>query len=209
MPGLWCESVLIENAAARLISMFDLCACWYEPFPFDDQLPRIETGRIVLPATEPGVAPWSCDRGVELPVRHDGLTLGRFVLIPCAPTVGVAFSPGARRDALARRATSANRSRRSCSPRSVTPHEPGDGPAPSLRAARSSPAHAVASRHQEPSRNVDSASPSLHRTVPPSHRRLHAKSASTPRALGSPWQTPYGTRLPRNSGVNSAGSRDR
>ena len=80
--------------------MFGLHACWFEQFPFDVQLPRIEPGRIVLPAVEPGVAPWSLDAGVELPVRFSGLTLGRFVLVPASPTSGVGFPPSRRTEAI-------------------------------------------------------------------------------------------------------------
>ncbi len=71
-----------------------------EPFPFDTLLPRIEQGRIVLPTPEPGVAPCA-GAGIELPVRATGLTLGRFVLVPQAPSVGVAFAPSARERAIA------------------------------------------------------------------------------------------------------------
>jgi hypothetical protein len=81
--------------------MFGLQACWFEPFPFDVQLPRIEPGRIILPGTEPGVEEWSSDKGVELPVRFTGLTLGRFVLVPASPTTGVGFSHVARAEAIA------------------------------------------------------------------------------------------------------------
>ena len=108
----------IDATASRFMELFGLDACWYEPFPFDRQLPRIEPGRIVLPATEPGIEPWSCDLGVELPVRFSGLTLGRFVLVPSSPTVGVAFSPAAREAAtLDRRDASASWSPPRCSPK--------------------------------------------------------------------------------------------
>lgn len=80
--------------------MFGLRACWFEPFPFDRQMPRIEPGRVVLPAAEPGVAPWSLDAGIELPVRRGGLTIGRFVLVPDTPATGAGFSPNARADAI-------------------------------------------------------------------------------------------------------------
>jgi hypothetical protein len=83
---------LIEATAARIVVLFRLGACWFEAFPFDRQLPCIEPGRIVLPATEPGVAPWSID-AIELPVRGAGLTLGRFVLVPDGPTCGVQLPP--------------------------------------------------------------------------------------------------------------------
>ena len=90
----------LEEGRARLVEMFELCACWFEAFPFDAQLPRIEPGRIVLPAAEPGVLPWSCGLGVELPVRFEGLTLGRFVLVPAFPTTGVGLSPADRKEAI-------------------------------------------------------------------------------------------------------------
>jgi hypothetical protein len=93
-------AALVEATATRLAELFGLHACWFEPFPYDVQLPRIEPGRIVLPAAEPGLAPWSCDVGVELPVRFAGLTLGRFVLVPSTPTSGVAFASTARAEAI-------------------------------------------------------------------------------------------------------------
>jgi hypothetical protein len=98
--GAWCEP-LVEATASRLVAMFGLRSCSFEPFPFDRQLPRIEPGRIVLPGTEPGVEQWSCDKGVELPVRFTGLTLGRFVLVPAMPTTGVGFSHVDRAEAIA------------------------------------------------------------------------------------------------------------
>jgi hypothetical protein len=91
---------LLARMASEIAVLLDLRACWFEPFPFDTLLPRIEEGRIVLPVEEPGMAPWS-DAGVELPVRRNGLTIGRFVLQPGTPSVGVAFSPTARDRALA------------------------------------------------------------------------------------------------------------
>jgi hypothetical protein len=92
---------IVEATATRLVAMFGLRDCWFEPFPFDAQLPRIEPGRIVLPSAEPGVEQWSCDKGVELPVRFTGLTLGRFVLVPTTPTTGVALSHVDRSEAIA------------------------------------------------------------------------------------------------------------
>ena len=77
-----------------------LLACWFEPFPFDDLLPRIEPGRIVIPAEEPGVTRSQHTVGVELPVRFRGLTLGRFVLIPSATTCGVSLSASTRARAI-------------------------------------------------------------------------------------------------------------
>ena len=92
--------VLINHTAGEIAALLDLHACWFEPFPFDVLLPRIEHRRIVLPVPEPGLASRS-DAGVELPVRWNGLTLGRFVLQPSEPTVGVGFWPSARDRALA------------------------------------------------------------------------------------------------------------
>jgi len=92
---------IAEPMVPRLCAMFGLRACWYESFPFDTQLPRIEPGRIVLPADEPGVASWSGEMGIELPVRHGGLTIGRYVLVPATPTTGVEFPPTRRAEAIA------------------------------------------------------------------------------------------------------------
>jgi hypothetical protein len=80
--------------------MLELRSCRFEPFPFDNQMPRIEPGRIVLPAAEPGVAPWRLDAGVELPVRFGDIVLGRFVLEAATRTSGVMFSPAGREEAI-------------------------------------------------------------------------------------------------------------
>jgi hypothetical protein len=98
-PGSCVEDQLDETAGA-IATLLDLRACWFEPFPFDTLLPRVEQGRIVIPAPEPGVAP-CCGPGVELPVRANGLTVGRFVLVPAVPSTGVIFAPTARNDAAA------------------------------------------------------------------------------------------------------------
>ena len=95
-----CEA-LVAEAANRITRALGLTTCVFEAFPFDEQLPRVEADRIVLPATEPGVEPWSSNAGIELPVRFRGLTLGRFVLVPATPTVGVALAPRARSEAIA------------------------------------------------------------------------------------------------------------
>jgi hypothetical protein len=89
-----------EDVATRLAGWFDLLDCWYEAFPFDVQFPRLEPGRVVLPAAEPGVGAWKSG-AIELPVRAGGLTIGRFVLVPRSPTCGVAWSPHARAAAIA------------------------------------------------------------------------------------------------------------
>jgi hypothetical protein len=96
---------LIGQFAAELTARFDLRACWFEPFPFDTLLPRIEPGRIVVPAAEPGVrsfTDWHAGDGVELPVRYEALTLGRYVLVPRTSTCGVALAPTSRDDAITR-----------------------------------------------------------------------------------------------------------
>jgi hypothetical protein len=94
------EPPTTEAVASRLMELLRLRDCWYEPFPFDAQLPRIETGRIELPAVEPGIKPWDLDSGIELPVRLRGLTLGRFVLVPSTRTCGVALLPASRTEAI-------------------------------------------------------------------------------------------------------------
>jgi hypothetical protein len=93
--------VATARTASRLITMFDLRDCRFEPFPFDTQLPRIEPGRIILPGDEPGLEPWSLDGGIELPIRFRDLTVGRFVLLPRVRTSGVALSLSCRGDAIA------------------------------------------------------------------------------------------------------------
>jgi hypothetical protein len=104
LPDGWEPPVggpIAEPLVPELIVLFGLRACWFESFPFDVQLPRIEPGRIVLPADEPGVSSWSLHLGVELPVRYCGLTVGRYVLVAASPTSGVDFSPAVRDEAIA------------------------------------------------------------------------------------------------------------
>jgi hypothetical protein len=91
---------LLDDVSAWLIQLFDLRDCWFEPFPFEVQLPRIEPGRIVLPASEPGVRDWRFGGGIELPVRAHGLTLGRFILLPPEDTCGVALGANDRATAI-------------------------------------------------------------------------------------------------------------
>jgi hypothetical protein len=95
------SDAVVDTASSYLISRLGLVACWFESFPFDAQMARIEAGRIVLPAAEPGVAPWAFGGGVELPVRFAGLTLGRFVLVPTGRSSGVIISPSERAEAIA------------------------------------------------------------------------------------------------------------
>jgi hypothetical protein len=104
VPECWeppTGGAIAEPLVPQLIAMFGLRTCWFEAFPFDVQLPRIEPGRIVLPAEEAGVLSWPLGIGVELPVRYAGLTLGRYVLVPVTPTAGVAFPPALRDEAIA------------------------------------------------------------------------------------------------------------
>jgi hypothetical protein len=92
------------HTAEQLRVMLDLRECRFEPFPFDRTLPRIEVGRIVLPADEPGIRPysgWEPSDGIELPVRYGALLLGRFVLVPRTVTCGVAIPSASRMDAIA------------------------------------------------------------------------------------------------------------
>jgi hypothetical protein len=103
MPGSVYHRVvdpLIAEAARMLVDLLDLDDCWFEGFPFDAQMPRLERGSVLLPETEPGLVPWSLDTGIELPVRFRGLTVGRFVLVPQQPTTGVAFTIEARAAAI-------------------------------------------------------------------------------------------------------------
>jgi len=90
--------LLFATTFSELAVLCDLRACWFEMFPFDTALPRIESGRIVGPAEEPGVP--ASYTGVELPVRLNGLTLGRIVLLPSAQSVGTVFTPIARERAI-------------------------------------------------------------------------------------------------------------
>jgi hypothetical protein len=93
----------VAGYTARIKVRLELRACWFESFPFDRQLPRLEADRVVLPATEPGLVPyadWAPEHGIELTVCARGHTLGRFVLVSERPTCGVAFPIAARRDAV-------------------------------------------------------------------------------------------------------------
>ena len=120
------DRALVDSSAERLRAMFELVDCWYEPFPFDAQMPRIEPGRIVLPAAEPGVARWSYGGGIELPVRTcGGLLLGRFVLAPAETTSGVVLSP--QRRAIALRIAEAVGARLTQSLVTARSHDPGRG----------------------------------------------------------------------------------
>jgi hypothetical protein len=94
------EPLDATTVATRLCELFDLCDCRFERFPFDAQLPRIEPGRMVLPAAEPGVESWRLDAGIELPVRAGDLLLGRFVLVASMRTSGVILSPAQRAEAI-------------------------------------------------------------------------------------------------------------
>jgi hypothetical protein len=92
--------LLFATTFRELSALCDLRACWFERFPFDTALPRIEPGRILGPAEEPGV-PAVSYAGIELPVRLNGLTLGRIVLLPSAQSVRMVFTATARERAIA------------------------------------------------------------------------------------------------------------
>ena len=91
---------LFAQTFGVLTALFDLRACWFEAFPFDTVLPRIEPERIMVPAGVPGNPP-VCYTSIELPVRLDGLTLGRIVLLPTALSLHEISSPSARETAIA------------------------------------------------------------------------------------------------------------
>ncbi len=104
IPEWWekpATAAMFHATAERLIAIFELRACRFEPFPFNAQRPRIEPGRIVIPPAETGIADWHGEPGVELPVRYRGLTLGRFLLAPATATTGVGFAPDDRAVAIA------------------------------------------------------------------------------------------------------------
>ena len=91
------------DVARDLCGLLDLRGSWFEPWPFERQLPRLEPGRVVLPPDEPGsrsYGTWRPDDGIELPVRFGDLVLGRFVLVPAVHTVGVVLDPSARQRAI-------------------------------------------------------------------------------------------------------------
>jgi hypothetical protein len=85
--------------AEHLIELLGLADGWFEPWPYDRQLPTIARGRVMLPADEPGTigySEWCTADGVGLPVIRGGPEIGRFVLLPRIPTVGIAWSPEQR-----------------------------------------------------------------------------------------------------------------
>jgi hypothetical protein len=92
--------VAVDAARAALGARLDLAQCWFEQWPFDALLPRLERGRIVLPADVVGArsyAAWRAEDGIEVPVRIQELQVGRFVLVARAATAGVAL-PATSRD---------------------------------------------------------------------------------------------------------------
>lgn len=103
LGGNLASDVAVETAAASLSVQLDLAQCWFEQWPFDALLPRIERGRIVLPADVVGARPyrdWMAEDGIELPVRIDELQLGRFVLVAREATTGAALPISSRARAL-------------------------------------------------------------------------------------------------------------
>jgi len=91
---------LFAQTFRELAALFDLRACWFEGFPFDTPLPRLEPDRIARPVDEPGI-PAVSYAAIELPVRLNGLALGRIVLLPTARSVRTVFTPAARERAIA------------------------------------------------------------------------------------------------------------
>jgi len=93
----------VEGARTALCAALDLVSCAFETWPFHASLPRIERGRVVIPADEVGARSyraWVPADGIELPVRIDGLQIGRFVLVPRIATAGVALPVADRERAL-------------------------------------------------------------------------------------------------------------
>jgi hypothetical protein len=84
--------------------MLDAAETRYEPWPYDAELPTMHSRGVTLPADEPGVASfrqWSPSDGVAIPVcGPDAFELGRFVVVPRSPSVGVVWKPSARARAL-------------------------------------------------------------------------------------------------------------
>jgi hypothetical protein len=100
--SLACD-IVVETARIALFSQLDLAHCSFEAWPFDALLPRIEYGRIMLPADVVGArsyGAWKPEDGIELPVRIRGLQLGRFVLVAHTATTGVALPISSRDRAL-------------------------------------------------------------------------------------------------------------
>jgi hypothetical protein len=97
------ERLRVEVVRRELQALLGLEACWFERWPYDALLPTIAPGRVILPADEPGVrsyASWTADDGVSVPVRVRGFEVGRFVLVPSTPSVGIDWSPSQRADVL-------------------------------------------------------------------------------------------------------------
>jgi hypothetical protein len=93
----------VETARDALCAQLDLAQCSFETWPFDALLPRIERGRIVLPADVVGArsyGAWQAEDGIELPLRIHELQLGRFVLVARKVSTGVAFPISSRDRAL-------------------------------------------------------------------------------------------------------------
>jgi hypothetical protein len=94
----------MQSWLAEIEHLPGVSACFYEEFPFDTALPRVERGRVVLPADEPGVLPfarWNPSNGIEVPVFAGGLQIGRFVVHADVATCGIALAPDTRERLLA------------------------------------------------------------------------------------------------------------
>jgi hypothetical protein len=83
--------------------VLQLADCEFQRPPFVDALPRLRrTGVAYPPAVEgPGAAGTDDETDVELPVRADGLEVGRFVLRLPPGVTGLDLAPQARATAVA------------------------------------------------------------------------------------------------------------
>jgi len=96
-------SATVESTRTRLCAALDLVSCAFEAWPFDALLPRVERGRVVIPADEIGARSyraWVPADGIELPLRVNALQIGRFVLVARIATTGVALPATDRERAL-------------------------------------------------------------------------------------------------------------
>jgi hypothetical protein len=102
-PSLVSPPATVEATRLQLCAALDLVTCAFEAWPFDALLPRIERGRVVIPADEIGARSyrlWAPEDGIELPVRIYGVQIGRFVLVPRVATSGIALPVADRERAL-------------------------------------------------------------------------------------------------------------
>ncbi len=94
-------SDLIPMLEEEIGAVLDLWFCRYQRAPLDHPLPRLSRHGVTLPAEVPPITGDPNSWAVELPVTAGGRDLGRFVLVPHTPNAAAAFTPDARRDAVA------------------------------------------------------------------------------------------------------------